>query len=110
MKGGLLLQVVVGHRAVALQLPAREDQTLLARGDALFPANIGRNNTPARKGRKNATTTTKTQEHHDTNAEARQIGDMIPRRKDGGISYTHVGYKIKQGSKRDNAGDLFSSG
>ena len=41
VKGGLLLDVVIGERATVLELLAREDQALLVRGDALLVLDLG---------------------------------------------------------------------
>ena len=41
MEGRLLLDVVVGERALILQLLASEDETLLVRGNALLVLDLG---------------------------------------------------------------------
>ena len=41
MEGGLLLDVVVRKGAAVLELLAREDETLLVRGDALLVLDLG---------------------------------------------------------------------
>ena len=41
MKGGLLLDVVVGEGPAVLELLASEDQPLLVRGDALLVLDLG---------------------------------------------------------------------
>ena len=41
MKGGLFLDVVVAESAAVFELLAREDQSLLIRGDALLVLDLG---------------------------------------------------------------------
>jgi hypothetical protein len=43
MKGGFLLDVVVGESATILKLLAGEDQALLVRGNTLLVLNLGLN-------------------------------------------------------------------